>query len=305
MKLVFAMPHLLELPALNQPWELTVTGAEQTRLAQLADRLGYDMLATPEHFAIPNSHVELSGAHYFHAGAAQSYYAGATERITVNSCIWLLPLQHPVVAAKALSTLDWLSSGRAMVTFGVGWLAAEFDLLDVPFHERGRIADEYLAAIIELWTSDQPTFEGKYVSFSEVGFAPRPVQQPHPTVWIGGDADAPLRRAARFAQGWWPFLTPPAQIAERIDFIKSQPDFRGEPFDVMYGIGTSKLGEGHTPGDPSVRTDLSADEIVDELGRLAEWGVTYSAVPTGPVGSVSEFEDRCRWMMEEVRPQLT
>ena len=305
MKLAFAMPHQLEIGVITQPWELTVTGADQLRLVKLADELGYDMVATPEHFVIPDEHVGLSGDFYFHAASAQAFFAGATERIRVNSCVSLLPLQNPIITAKSLATLDWLSGGRAMVTFGVGWLKDEFDLLGVPFGERGAIADEYLAAIIELWTSDQPTFEGKYVSFSEVGFAPRPVQQPHPTVWIGGDADAPLRRAARFAQGWWPFLTPPAQIAERIDFIKSQPDFRGEPFDVMYGIGTSKLGEGHTPGDPSVRTDLSADEIVDELGRLAEWGVTYSAVPTGPVGSVSEFEDRCRWMMEEVRPQLT
>ena len=304
MKLVFAMPHLLELPALNQPWELTVTGAEQTRLAQLADRLGYDMLATPEHFAIPNSHVELSGAHYFHAGAAQSYYAGATERITVNSCIWLLPLQHPVVAAKALSTLDWLSSGRAMVTFGVGWLAAEFDLLDVPFHERGRIADEYLAAIIELWTRDQPEFDGKYVSFRDIAFAPKPLQQPHLPIWIGGDADAALRRAARFATGWWPFLTAPDQIARRVEFILSQPEYDGRPFDVMYALGTSRVGEGHRPGDSDAPVFGSTQHAIDALNELAGMGVTYTSVPTPPLPSLAAYEEFVHWVIEEVKPHL-
>jgi len=94
-----------------------------------------------------------------------------------------------------------------MVTFGVGWLKPEFDLLGVPFHRRGRIADAYLAAIIELWTSQSPCFAGSYVSFHDVAFEPKPVQKPHLPVWIGGDADAALKRAARFASGWWPFLT--------------------------------------------------------------------------------------------------
>ena len=71
------------------------------------------------------------------------------------------------------------------------------------------MADEYLAAIVELWTSDEPVFEGEFVSFHDVVFEPKPVQRPHLPIWMGGDADAVLRRAARFANGWWPFLTNP------------------------------------------------------------------------------------------------
>src|SRR6185312_12815468 len=176
---------------------------------------------------------------------AQAFIAGATERIRIMSSDSLLPLQHPVIMAKALSTADWLSNGRITATFGVGWDAEEFKVLGVPFHERGRMADEYLAAIVELWTSDSPEFEGKYVSFKDVAFEPKPIQKPHVPIWMGGDADAALKRAARFGSGWWPFLTKPQDIPARIDFIKSQPSFKGGPFEVMYGMSTSRVGEGH------------------------------------------------------------
>ncbi|RAV08104.1 LLM class F420-dependent oxidoreductase [Mycolicibacterium sp. GF69] len=296
---------MLRLKAMMQPWEAAVTGADQTRMAKCADEWGYDMIAVPEHFAIPRDHVELSGPHYLQSTVAQAYLAGATQRIMLNSCITVLPLQHPIVLAKALATADWMSSGRMMVTFGVGWLEREFELLGVPFRERGRIADEYLAAIVELWTSDSPRFDGKYVSFGDIAFEPKPIQRPHLPIWIGGDADAALRRAAKYASGWWSFLTPPEKIAERLDFIKSQPDYNGRPFDVVHGLGTNRVGEGHTVQDASDgRPGMSAAEIVDRLGWLAQQGVTVSAVPLPPVSGVDEYLDYAQWIIEEIKPQL-
>ncbi|TGD70495.1 LLM class flavin-dependent oxidoreductase, partial [Mangrovimicrobium sediminis] len=103
MKLAFSMPHLMRLKATAQPWEAAVTGAEQTRLARCAEDLGYDMIAVPEHFVIPNSHVDLSGPHYFHAASAQGSFAGATERTTINTCLATLPLQNPIVTPNAPS----------------------------------------------------------------------------------------------------------------------------------------------------------------------------------------------------------
>ncbi len=305
MKLVFNLPHMLRLKAMMQPWEAEVTGADQTRMVKCADRWGYDMIAVPEHFVIPNEHVELSGPHYLQSTVAQAYIAGATERIMLNSCITVLPLQHPIVLAKALATADWMSSGRMMVTFGVGWLQREFELLGVPFHERGRMADEYLAAIVELWTSDSPKFEGRYVSFGDIAFEPKPVQKPHLPIFIGGDADAALRRAARYASGWWSFLTPPEKLAERIDFIKSQPEYDGRAFDVVHGMATTRVGEGHTVrDDPTARPGMSAQEIVDRLSWLGEQGVTVSAVPLPPVRGVDEYLDYAQWVIEEIKPQV-
>jgi len=263
------------------------------------------MLATPEHHIIPRSHVELSGPHYFGAYSAMAYWAGATERIRVNSCIAVLPLQHPIVTAKALATMDWLSGGRVTVTFAVGWLKEEFDLLGVPFHERGRMSDEYVEAIIELWTQENPIYQGRYVSFRDVAFEPKPVQKPHVPIWMGGDSDAALRRAARFASGWWPFLTRPEDLPARIDFIRSQPDYNGRLRDVMYGFATTRVGEGHAvKDDPRARPGMTKAEIIERLAWLAKLGVTMSSVPIPKVGHIDEYFDYTQWVAEEIMPAV-
>lgn len=305
MKLAFPMPHMLRLKATLQPWEASVTGADQTRMAKRADELGYDMIYVPEHFIIPRDHVELSGPHYFHSQAAQGYFLGATQRIRVGTAITILPLQHPIVMAKALSTLDWLSNGRVEVTFGVGWLEGEFELLGVPFHERGRMADEYLDAMIELWTKESPSFEGKYVSFKDVAFEPKPVQKPHMPIWMGGDSDAALKRIAKYASGWSTFLTKAEDIPARVDFIKSQPTYKGGPLEVMRGIATERVGEGHkVNADLNAKTQLSAQQIVDQLSRLKNFGVTMSGVPIPPVNNMEAYLDYAQWIIEEVKPKL-
>jgi probable F420-dependent oxidoreductase len=305
MKFAFGLPHMLRLKATMQPWEASVTGPDQLRMARRAEEMGYDMIAIPEHFVVPLSHVELSGPHYFHGIAAMSAVAGATQRIAVNSCIMILPLQHPIVTAKGLSTIDWMSGGRTTVTFGVGWDEEEFNILGVPFHERGRMADEYLAAMIELWTKEKPEFEGKYVSFKDVAFEPKPIQKPHLPIWMGGDADPVLKRISRFANGWWPFLTKPDQIGARIDFIKSQPTWKDRPFEVMYGMSTSRVGEGHKViDDPDARPGLSAQEIIDRLGFFHEQGVTMSSVPIPEVKDIEAYLDYAQWVMEEIKPKV-
>jgi probable F420-dependent oxidoreductase len=304
LKFVFVPPHTMELKAVSQPWELAVGGRELTLAVQRAEALGYDMIAVPEHFVVPRPHVELSGGHYFHAGSAMAFIAGATKTIGVTSCISLLPLQDPVVQAKAFSTIDWMSGGRLTVTFGVGWLKEEFDRLGVPFHERGRIADEYLEAMIELWTQEEPAYEGRYVRFRDVAFAPKPVQKPHMPIWMGGDAEPVLKRAARFATGWWPFLTKPEDFPARLDFIRSQPGFRGGPFELIYPMSTARVGEGHAViDDPTARPGMPAQEIIDNLGRLHELGVTMSGVPTPMVNDLQAFLDHAQWVMEEIKPK--
>jgi probable F420-dependent oxidoreductase len=305
MKLSFAMPHLARLKASCQPWEAAVTGADQTRLARWAEQLGYAMIAVPEHHIVPRSHVDLSGPHYLNAYAAMAYFAGATERIRINSCIAILPAQHPIVSAKALASMDWLSSGRITATFGVGWLKEEFDLLGIPFNERGRRADEYLEAMIELWTRENPVYDGEYVSFRDVVFEPKPFQKPHLPIWMGGDAEPVLKRIARFGSGWWPFLTRPEDIPARIDFIKSQADYNGQLANVMYGFATSRVGEGHVVlDDPRARPGMSKTEIVDRLGWFKQLGVTMSSVPIPRLNHIDEYFDYTQWVAEEIMPAI-
>lgn len=305
MKLAFSMPNLVQAKAMVQEWERKVTGADHTRLAKLADSLGFGMISVPEHFIIPKAHLELSGSHYFASYPGMAYFAGATENIRVNSCITILPAMNPIIAAKALTTIDWMSSGRCMITFAAGWLKEEFDLLGIDFHKRGKICDEYLAAIIELWTSPNPEFEGQFISFKDVAFEPKPVQKPHIPVWLGGDADAVLKRAARHAQGWWPMLTKRENIPDRIDFIKSQPDYNGQLTDVFYGLPTARIGDGHVvTGNNWGGPNLPQHEMIDKLGELANLGVTMSGVAVPTVGSVEEFEDYCRWLAAEIIPAI-
>lgn len=305
MQLAFSMPHMMRLKATCQPWEAAVTGADQTRLAKWAEKLGYAMISVPEHHVIPKDHVELSGPHYFSAYPAMAYMAGATETIRVNSCIAILPLQHPIVSAKALSTMDWLSSGRITITFAVGWLESEFEALGVPFHERGAMSEEYIQAILALWTQDEPAFEGKYVSFRDVAFEPKPFQRPHLPVWFGGDADPVLKRIARYASGWWPFLTKPEQIPAKIDFIKSQPDYNGQLTDVFYGFATTRVGEGHVvQDDPKARPGMTKQEIIDRLSWFKELGVTMSGVPIPVVRHIDEYFDYAQWVAEEIMPAV-
>lgn len=305
MKLSFPMPHLTELLATVQPWELAVGGKDVTRLAKWAERLGYHSIAVPEHHIVPKAHVPLSGPHYFSAYPAMAYIAGATEAIRVNSCIAILPVQHPIITAKAIATMDWLSSGRVTVTFAVGWLKEEFDLLGIPYAERGARTEEYIQAILALWTQDEPEFEGRWVSFKDVAFQPKPVQKPHTPVWFGGDAEAVMRRIARYADGWWPFLTKPDDIPARIDFIKSQPDYNGRLADVFYGFSTSRVGEGHVViDDPKARPGQTKQEIIDRLGWFKSLGVTMSSVPIPAVGSVDEYCDYTQWVAEEIIPAV-
>lgn len=299
------MPHMLRLKATCQPWEAAVTGADQTRLAKWAEKLGYEMISVPEHHIVPNDHVDLSGSHYFSAYSAMAYWAGATEKIRVNSCIAILPLQHPIITAKALATTDWLSSGRVTITFAVGWLEGEFKTLGVDFKQRGAMAEEYIQAIIELWTKEKPEFEGKYVSFRDVAFEPKCVQTPHVPIWFGGDADAVLQRTARYASGWWPFLTKPEEIPAKIDFIKAQPDYNGKLEDVYYGFATSRVGEGHAVvDDPRARPGMTKQAIIDRLSWFKELGVTWSSVPIPQVQHIQDYYDYTQWVAEEIMPAV-
>jgi probable F420-dependent oxidoreductase len=305
MRFVCPLPNLSRVKAVAQPWEASVDGARIGAMAKRAEELGYDMLRVPEHLVVPRDHVDLSGAHYLHSVAAQGFLLGATQRIRVGSSVTILPLQHPVAMGKALATVDWLSGGRLNIAFGVGWLKGEFDALGVPFEHRGRLMDEYLAALIELWTSDSPSFEGQFVSFRDIAFEPKPTQKPHVPIWLGGDADVALKRAARFATGWIPFLTSPDDFRARVDFIKSQPTYKGGDFEVMYTLSSALIGEGHVPRGPVKNpSPFNAAEMIDTFGWLRDCGVTIASFAIPPTRDLEEYLDYIQWFAESVRPKF-
>jgi probable F420-dependent oxidoreductase len=305
MRFAVYLPNCMHVAAITQPWEHHLGGTDIANVAHRAEELGYSMVFLPEHFLTPTSHLELTGNHYFDATTAQAFVAGATSTITVGSMVTILPLHDPVVAAKSIATLDWFSGGRAQVTVGVGWLKEEYDAIGVPFSKRGKIADECLAAMYELWTSDTPSFDGEFVKFDDVAFGPKPIRQPRPTVWMGGDADAVLRRAARFGDGWAPWLTKPEELPAKMDYLRSQPAYDGRPFSLFYSLAVLSIGQEHVAvDDPGAQYGQSAQQVIDNCGRLADLGVTDTWVNPPPLDDLNAYLDHLQWVAEEVIPKV-
>lgn len=148
--------------------------------------------------------------------AGLTYLAAVTEKLRLGTGICLLPQRNPVYTAKQVADLDWLSDGRVELGIGVGWLEEEFDVLRVPFSNRGTRADEYLEILRTLWTDDVSSFDGELYPLPECRMYPKPVQEPVP-VHVGGESDAALRRAARHGQGWFGFNRAPGDVPERVE----------------------------------------------------------------------------------------
>ena len=130
-----------------------------------------------------------------------TYLAARTSTVRLGTAMLLLPQRNPVYVAKEVSSLDWLSGGRVDLGIGVGWLKEEFDALNVPWERRGRRTDEYLEVLRTLWVDDTSSFHGETYDLPPCEMFPKPVQQPHPPVHIGGETTAALRRAARHRPG--------------------------------------------------------------------------------------------------------
>jgi probable F420-dependent oxidoreductase len=293
-----------QVPALGRPeWEKRLTPADQSRALKLADDLGFWKVNCPEHFVIGKEHRELSGDHHVQATTALAFAAGVAPRLKLSSFITILPLLNPIVQAKLWATLDWVSGGRAVMTVGVGWHEEEYDMLGVPFHERGRLCDEQVAAMLELWTSDNPTFEGQYVKFKDVGFEPKPVQKPAIPIWFGGDAKSVMRRVAKWGAGWSPQGLPPEQIPEKLDWIRSQPEYRGQTIEITYSTTMRRLEKDHTPRNDSAGEGLTdRQELIDHLGYLASLGVTETTLQRPPHADFEAYLDWLRWVSEEIAP---
>ena len=306
MKFNIGMLNVHHVKGLHVPdWEKKVGPAEQERALRLAEELGYYKANVPEHFIISEEHRDLSGDHYPHAVTALAWMGGFIKKMKLSSHVTILPLINPIAQAKMWATLDWLTGGRAVLLAGVGWHKEEYEMLGVPFSERGRMCDEYVAAMIELWSSDNPTFEGRYVKFRNAGFAPKPVQRPGVPIWFGGDAEAVLRRVARWGAGWSPFQTPPDQIPEKLDWMRQQPDYHGGSIDVEYSLMVRKLADDHVPRDaPEAAGTFVTQELVDQMGYLSDLGVTETYVPRPDLKDYEAYLDWMRWVAEDIMPKV-
>ena len=179
------------------------------RLGRAAEAAGFDSLWVADHVVLPDppspERPMPPDQRLLDPIVALTFLAAHTTRILLGTGVIILPQRQALVLAKQLASLDVLSNGRLVFGLGVGWCEPEMKATGAPFKERGRVGDDYLAAMRALWTQKQPVHRGPYVSFEGVQAMPRPVQTPTPRIVVGGRTAPAFRRAVMQAHGWYGF----------------------------------------------------------------------------------------------------
>ena len=246
-------------------------------LVQAGEEAGFDSAWTVEHTVVPKGYQ--SKYPYSPTGRMpghesdfvcpdpliwMAYVAAATRRIKLGTAMLILPQHSPVVAAKQVATIDHMSGGRVLLGIGVGWLREEFDAIGVPFDDRGSRADEYVAAMRELWSADEPTFHGEFLNFDKAYCRPQPVNRSVPII-IGGDSKPAARRAGRLGDGYFPA--------------------RGSQLELIDLARRTAEEHGRDPDAIEITTSLPDD--LDDIPKLAANGISRLAVPVSSGAGLS------------------
>lgn len=257
-------------------------------VAELAEELGFDSLWTGEHVVLPDPQQPPSPAApltpMLHPSVALSYVAAVTDEILLGTGITLIAQRNPLVLAKEMASLDVLCDGRLILGVGAGYLRQEFEALGIPFEERGRRTDEFIEVLRELWSSDGPSFDGEFASFSGIQSRPRPARGRHLPIVAGGMSPAAYRRAVALCHGWYGFAMDLETTSESLEGIEAAE----ENVDRPEWLGDLEISV--TPRETPDYEDLEAYEAlgVDRLVLL---------LPQRGVSQVKEFLER---MAEEL-----
>lgn len=176
-------------------WEAHAGPTELANIAKTADDAGYHYIGVCDHVALPESVVGGMGTLWMEPISTLSWLAAQTTKIGLLTHVYVLAYRHPLMAAKQFSQLDYLSRGRALIGIGAGHVEAEFDVLDVDFHRRGKLTDEGIPVLAA-------ALENEFVN--GFGAQPRPVQSPRPPIWVAGSSGPAIARAAKLGDGWLP-----------------------------------------------------------------------------------------------------
>jgi probable F420-dependent oxidoreductase len=225
--------------------------------------------------------------------------AACTERVQMGLSVMVLPHRHPVLTAKMLASIDRLCEGRLLVGTGVGWMQEELDALNAPYHQRGALTDDYLEAMITLWTVERASHQGRFVHFPPLGCYPKPMQKPHPPLLIGGHSPAALRRVARFGQGWHALHVPPEVLAQQLTVVHHEMRQAGRD---PSALDVSLRATFHLTDDPQPdsRPCLHGDarQLIDDICAYEQVGVHHLALffPMGrrvdPLATIERFAEQ-------------
>ena len=264
-------------------------------LADEAERRGYDGVWTNEH-PMPAHDLDYewpNKGHYIpHFGALTtlSYIAGRTRTVRLGCSVFVLPYHNTMMLAKEIATLDRLSDGRAILSAAPGWNRQEMAYLGFhDFEQRGAFADEALDVIRTLWTQPTPSFEGRWHRFGPTDWEPRPLQRPHPPIWIGGESLPAIRRVTRFGTGWLLSHMPLAWIESHLGILRDRMAVAGrgdEAIEVGCFYNVKLLHDGkridraadHRRSGSGYWLEGPADAFIADLQRFRQAGITYPIV---------------------------
>jgi probable F420-dependent oxidoreductase len=254
-----------------------VTGAAVAEVASAAEAAGFAAVFVTDHPAPPARWVRGGGHVTTDPLVTLGFAAASTSTIRLQTNLFVPAYRHPLVAAKAVSTLDLLSGGRVILGVGAGYLEPEFAALAADFEHRNDVLDDALRTMVAAWSGDE--VEG-------VATAPRPVQQSGPPVWIGGNSKRAVRRAVELGQGWVPMPSPAAAAShlrtpglESLDDLRLRLDYLRDQC-AQAGRDPSGLDIAFMPSglDMFARATPDAARVVADIGALADLGVTWVTV---------------------------
>jgi len=283
--------------------------AEMSRAAESA---GFDAVFVTEHPFPEKAWMDTGGHHALDPFVALSFAAAATTSIRLQTHLCVLPYRNPFLTAKAVASLDVLSGGRVILGAGTGYLEAEFAALGVDFAERNDLTDEAIVAMKAAWSGEPLTLKGRHFEADDNFALPRPMQDPHPPIWIGGNSKRAIRRAVELADGWAPMPNPAQTAARRhsaametLEDLKVRIDYaaghaqsvgRTTPLTVASSLGGLEMD--------TTATDID-DLLVETAEQLAGVGVTYLyGGVLRPVDSRAEFLREVVRMGETLVPRL-
>ncbi len=274
-----------------------------------AEELGFDALFVNDHVIVDDSPRNSPWRNVYDPLMVLAYVAARTSRVRLGTSVLIMPYRNPIVTAKMLATLDQMSGGRAIAGVGAGWNEAEYDALGVPYQERGARTTEYLRLWQACWEPGPTTFHGRFFSFDNMHVNPKPVQQPHVPLWIGGSSHASLRRAARFAQVWQPtptglgnlirnqaYLRDACAGIERGDVPRTRMSFR---VNFSHITGSSGSGVDRPTGQGS------PEQVASDLKRYRqEAGLEEFQINFNGCRSLQELLDSMDVLVQEVIPRV-
>lgn len=294
-------------------------------IAEWGEALGFDYVFATDHLVIPRDVSSRypyneegifrsagTGGEYLEILTVLAFVAARTSRLRLLTSVMVLPHRGAVHTAKILATIDVLSGGRMTVGCGVGWMREEFEAIGAPdFDQRGTVGDEYLQAFRELWAKENPSFHGKFVNFEDVVFAPKPVQQGGPPLWVGGESGPALRRAARYGDGWYPIgNNPQFPLRTAKEYAAGLERLRGHAREAGRDLSSLTLAfnvqavfvpsESLPDGSRKAFTG-NAEQVAADIREFGELGVEH-LVFRFPGETVPEITEGMERFVKEVRP---